>query len=125
MASPAVLSSPDHYWAQVGSQAWGFFHGDIPLALMPGKKLNDRLKAAFEEVALCDVDDRLNEIQVSTLVTGGRHDPIVPAEESIGIHKNIPNSSLLVLENSKHGAEGEDVAIFEDAVRRFFSKLAP
>ena len=122
--SPAVLSSTEHYWAQVGSQAWGFFHGDIPLALMPGKKLHDRLKAAFEEVALFDVDDRLNEIQVPTLVIGGRHDPIVPIEESIGIHKNIPNSSLLVLENSKHGAEGEDVAIFEDAVRRFFSKLA-
>jgi pimeloyl-ACP methyl ester carboxylesterase len=121
--SPAVLSSPDHYWAPVNPQAWGFFRGDMPLAIMPGNQLHDRLKAAFEEVVLFDVEDRLKEIQVPTLVVGGRHDPIVPVEESIAVHESIPNSSLLVLEHSGHGAQGEDEAIFKDTALRFLSQL--
>lgn len=72
---------------------------------MPGSQLHDRLKAAFEEAALFfDVEDQLKELQVPTLVMGGRNDPIVPLEESIAVHENIPNSSLLVLEHSGHGA---------------------
>lgn len=122
--SPAVVSSPDHYWAQVNPQAWGFFRGDIPLAIMPGDQLHDRLKAAFEEAVLFDVEDQLQEIQVPTLVVGGRNDPIVPVEESIAVHECIPNSSLLVLEHSGHGAEGTDEAIFREAVLRFLSQLA-
>jgi pimeloyl-ACP methyl ester carboxylesterase len=119
--SPAVLSSPDHCWAPVNPQAWAFFRGDIPLAMMPGDQLSDRLKAAFEEVALFfDVEDRLKEIQAPTLVVGGRHDPIVPVEESIAVHESIPNSSLLVLEHSGHGA---DVEVFHTAALRFLSQL--
>jgi proline iminopeptidase len=114
--SPAALSSPDHYWAPVNPQAWGFFRGDMPLAIMPGNQLHDRLKAAFEEATLFDVEDRLKEIQVPTLVIGGRHDPIVPVEESIAVHERIPSSSLLVLEHSGHGAQGADEAIFRDTV---------
>jgi proline iminopeptidase len=90
---------------------------------MPGNQLHDRLKAAFEEVTLFDVEDRLKEIQVPTLVVGGRHDPIVPVEESIAVHERIPSSSLLVLEQSGHGAQGADEAIFRDTVLRFLSQL--
>jgi proline iminopeptidase len=121
--SPAALSPPDHYWAQVSPQAWGFFRGDTPLAIMPGDQLPDRLKAAFEEAVLFEVEDRLKEIQVPTLVVAGRQDPIVPVEESIAIHESIPNSSLLVLEHSGHGAEGADEAIFRDKLLRFLSDL--
>jgi pimeloyl-ACP methyl ester carboxylesterase len=90
---------------------------------MPGDQLHDRLKAAFEEGPLFDVEDRLKEIQIPTLVVGGRLDPIVPLEESIAIHECIPNSSLLVLEHSGHGAEGADEAIFRDTVLDFLSQL--
>jgi proline iminopeptidase len=121
--SPAALSSTDHYWAPVNPQAWGFFRGDLPLAILPGNQLHDRLKAAFEEVVLFDVEDQLTEIQVPTLVVGGRHDPIVPVEESLAVHKRIPNSNLLVLEHSGHGAEGADEAIFRDTVLDFLSEL--
>jgi pimeloyl-ACP methyl ester carboxylesterase len=113
-----------HYWAPVNPQAWGFFRGDMPLAIMPGNQLHDRLKAAFEEVALFfDVEDRLKEIQAPTLVVGGRHDPIVPVEESIAVHESIPSSRLLVLEHSGHGAEGADVEVFHAAALRFLSQL--
>ena len=72
--------------------------------------------SSFEEATLFDVEDRLKEIQVPTLVIGGRHDPIVPVEESIAVHERIPGSSLLVLEQSGHGAQGADEAIFRDTV---------
>jgi proline iminopeptidase len=121
--SPAVLSSPDHYWAQVNPQAWGFFRGDAPLVIMPGDQLHGRLKAAFEEAVLFDVENRLKEIQAPTLVVGGRNDPIVPVEESIAIHECVPNSSLLVLEHSGHGAEGADEGIFRDTVLGFLLQL--
>jgi proline iminopeptidase len=122
--SPAVLlSSPDHYWAQVNPQAWGVFRGDTPLAIMPGDQLHDRLKAVFEEATLFEIEDRLNEIHVPTLVVGGRHDPIVPVEESIEVYERIPGSSMVVLEHSGHGAQGADEAIFKDTVLHFLSQL--
>ncbi len=121
--TPAALSSPDHYWAPVNPQAWGFFRGDISLIIMPGNQLHDRRKAAFEEAVLFDVEDRLKEIRVPTLIVGGRNDSMIPLEESIAVHESIPNSSLLVLENSGHGAEGADEDIFRDTVLSFLSKL--
>ena len=91
---------------------------------MPGSELHDRLKAAFEEAALFDVEDRLKEIQVPTLIVGGRNDQIVPLEENIAIHETIPGARLLVLEHSGHGAEGADEAIFRETVLRFLSELS-
>ena len=121
--SPAVLLSPDHFWTQVNPQAWGFFRDDMPLVIMPGDELHDRLKAAFEEATLFDIQERLKEIQAPTLVVGGRHDPLVPVEESIALHESIPGSSLLVLAHSGHGAQGDDEAIFRDTVLHFLSQL--
>lgn len=45
-------------------------------------------------------------------------------EESIEIHERIPNSSLLVLEHSRHGAEGADESIFKDTVLQFLLQMA-
>jgi pimeloyl-ACP methyl ester carboxylesterase len=90
---------------------------------LPGDRFHDRIKAAFEEATLFDVEDRLQEIRAPTLVIGGCNDPIVPLEESMAFHKGIPDSSMLVLEHSGHGAEGADEAIFRDTVLRFLSQL--
>jgi proline iminopeptidase len=121
---PVALAFPGYYWAPVNPQAWGLFCDDKPLAIMPGSELHDRLKAAFEEAALFDVEDRLKEIQVPTLIVGGRNDQIVPLEENIAIHETIPGARLLVLEHSGHGAEGADEAIFRETVLRFLSELS-
>jgi proline iminopeptidase len=120
---PAALSLPGYYWAAVNPNAWGLFQGDTPIAIMPGSQLRDRLKAAFEEVTFFNVEARLKEIKAPTLVVGGRNDPIVPLEESLAIHENIPNSRMLVLEHSGHGAEGADEAIFRESVMHFLSEL--
>jgi hypothetical protein len=45
------------------------------------------------------------------------------AGNRIAIHENITNSRLLLLENSGRGVEGEDEAIFLEAVFHFLSGL--
>jgi pimeloyl-ACP methyl ester carboxylesterase len=103
--------------------SWGLFRGVMPLAILPDNQLRDKLKAVFEEVTPFDVEERLKEIQVPTLVVGGRHDVIVPVEESIAIYKGIQNSNLLLLEHSGHGPEGADEDRFSDTVLHFLSEL--
>jgi len=120
---PTALPSSNHYWVQINPNAWALFHDDIPVAVIPGSQLRERLKAAFEEVEFFDVGDRLKEIQALTLVVGGRMDSIVPLEESIAIHEGIPNSRLLVLENSGHGPQNADKVIFKNTVLQFLSGL--
>lgn len=46
--------------------------------------------------------DRLHEIIVPTLILAGRHDWITPPEQSERIHARIPNSQLVVFEESGH-----------------------
>jgi len=40
------------------------------------------------------------------------------------IHEGIPNSELLVLENSGHGEAGVDVRVFRETALRFLAQLA-
>lgn len=122
--TPSALSSPDHYWVKINPQAWGFFRDEIPIAILPVSQLSSRVKAVFEESLLFDVEDQLEKIQVPTLVVGGRHDKIIPIEESITIHEGIPKSRLLVLENSGHDVESADEEIFRDTVIHFLASLS-
>jgi pimeloyl-ACP methyl ester carboxylesterase len=65
-----------------------------------GDQLHDRLKAAFEEATLYDVEDRLEEIQVPTLVVGGRQDPIDPPLDPTLV--NVPNNYLYFAQATRY-----------------------
>jgi proline iminopeptidase len=120
----AVVSSPEHYWLQLHSDLWAFFRGETPLFMMPTEHLHIRFQAACEEVVYFEVADRLKEIRVPVLVVCGRHDDLVSVKDCAGIHAGIPDSRLLVLEHSGHGADGADVETFHQAVLRFLAPLA-
>ncbi|WAH35917.1 alpha/beta fold hydrolase [Alicyclobacillus dauci] len=49
-----------------------------------------------------DSRTRLPEVTVPTLVIGGRYDELIPAAEAEFIHKQIPNSELVVIEEAGH-----------------------
>ncbi len=76
-------------------------------------------------------DDRLIEttpsIQIPTLLIYGRHDLIAPFEVGEWHLENINtptiDKELLILENSGHGAEGDDIHVFQDAVIDFINSL--
>ncbi|PLR87810.1 alpha/beta fold hydrolase [Bacillus sp. V33-4] len=73
-------------------------------------------KADFDIVA------DLNKISVPTLVTVGRHDWITPVECSELIAKTIPNSKLVIFENSGHSPQLEENEEYLNLVRHFLAK---
>jgi proline-specific peptidase len=68
-----------------------------------------------------DVTDRLGEIRVPTLITGGRHDEARPAHLAILAHR-ITNSDLVIFENSSHLAFIEEQASYLRAVDGFLAR---
>ena len=65
----------------------------------------------------------IDRLTVPTLLVYGRHDLIAPVEVGASILDEIGTSpedkNLVVLENSRHGAEGDDRLIFQNAVIDF------
>jgi pimeloyl-ACP methyl ester carboxylesterase len=66
-----------------------------------------------------DVRPRLAEITTPTLVLGGRHDWVTPYGESEIIAAGIPNSELVIFEESGHLPFVEEPDRFMQVVRRF------
>jgi proline iminopeptidase len=66
-----------------------------------------------------DVRPRLGEIPVPTLVLGGRHDWVTPCGESEIIASGIPDSELVIFEESGHLPFVEEQDRFVEVVRRF------
>ncbi|ULO09055.1 alpha/beta fold hydrolase [Paenibacillus sp. 19GGS1-52] len=69
--------------------------------------------------------DKLKTIQAPTLVLCGRHDWITPLEASEEIASEIPNSKLVVFENSGHSPQNEEREKFLGEVRQFLQQVAP
>jgi proline iminopeptidase len=64
-----------------------------------------------------DLTPRLGEISAPTLILVGRDDFICPPSQAKIMHEGIPNSELVVFENSGHFAHVEEPEAFFDAVR--------
>ena len=65
--------------------------------------------------------ERLGEIRVPTLITVGRHDEITPSCAET-MHAGIPDSRLIVFEESSHLAHVEEEARFLEVVRDFLDR---
>ena len=62
--------------------------------------------------------DRLGEIDVPTLITGGRHDEVTPACAET-LHRGIPKSEMHIFEHSAHLAHLEETERYLGVVRKF------
>lgn len=69
-----------------------------------------------------DIRDRLHEIKVPVLITVGRHDWITPVEASEELHGLLPNSELVIFENSGHSPQIEEHDAWFAAVTDFLRK---
>lgn len=69
-----------------------------------------------------DIRDRLHEITVPVLITVGRHDWITPVEASEELHALLPNSELVIFENSGHSPQIEEYEAWAATVERFLHK---
>jgi proline iminopeptidase len=65
------------------------------------------------------VMDRLDEIQVPTLVLAGRHDFLFPPEHQAILADRLPNAELVLIERAGHNPQTERTAEVIQAVRDF------
>jgi proline iminopeptidase len=68
-----------------------------------------------------DLKPKLPGITCPTLVTVGRHDWRTPVEASQTIADLIPNSRLVIFENSGHSPQLEEPELFQQVVRDFLA----
>ncbi len=68
-----------------------------------------------------DVTDRLGEIRVPTLVTGGRHDEARPAHLAV-LAEGIAGSDLVIFENSSHTAFIEEQVSYLGVIDKFLAR---
>ena len=71
-----------------------------------------------------DVRARLGELTIPTLVIGGRHDWVTPFPESELIAASVPNSELVIFEESGHLPFVEEQDRFMSIVRTFLGYVA-
>jgi proline iminopeptidase len=64
-----------------------------------------------------DLIPRLGEISAPTLILVGQDDFVCPPSRARIMHEGIPNSELVVLEESGHFAHAEEPEAFFEAVR--------
>jgi L-proline amide hydrolase len=69
-----------------------------------------------------DITERLDEIDVPTLLLSGRYDEATPLIVG-SIHERIPNSQWIVFEDSSHMPHVEQPVEFNATVRTFLSAI--
>jgi L-proline amide hydrolase len=68
-----------------------------------------------------DITDRLGQIEAPTLVFSGRYDEVTPATTE-AVHRGIPGSEYVVLEESSHTAQAEEPERTLELVRDFLAR---
>ena len=71
-----------------------------------------------------ELDGRLDQIEVPTLVLSGEDDQIVPVENSQRLAEDIPGSTLVIFENCGHLPQEECPNAFMSAVEEFITTLS-
>jgi L-proline amide hydrolase len=71
-----------------------------------------------------DISDRLGEIHVPTLIVSGRYDEVTPGTVEI-VHRGIPGSEWVLLEESSHMAQAEEPEGALGAIRDFLERVEP
>jgi pimeloyl-ACP methyl ester carboxylesterase len=70
-----------------------------------------------------DLDERLDELTLPTLVITGDDDRIVPTEQSLRLADELPNADLVVIPNCGHVPQEECPEAFMDAINKFTETL--
>ncbi len=71
--------------------------------------------------ALAAYEDRLSEIQASSLIVHGREDRVIPLGTSQRLLQVLPNAQLHVFGHCGHWTQLEHAAIFNRLVRDFLT----
>ena len=66
--------------------------------------------------------DRLGEVQSSTLILAGRHDPEAPLQCAEELQQGIPDADLVIFEQSGHFPFIEEATLFGQTVNAFLNQ---
>ncbi len=80
-----------------------------------------RMNFFAREVLVFGITEQLHSINVKTLILCGRHDVQCPVLFSIEMHEGIPESELVIFENSNHYPFLEEKKAFHEVVAGFLS----
>jgi L-proline amide hydrolase len=69
-----------------------------------------------------DISDRLDEIEVPTLITAGEHDEFTPVQAE-ALHAGIPGSELVTFENASHMQFVEEPERYCQLVAEFLDRV--
>ncbi len=69
-----------------------------------------------------DVRERLHELSIPVLITVGRYDWITPVAASEELHALLPNSELVIFENSGHSPQVEENDRWIATIRDFLAR---
>ena len=67
-----------------------------------------------------DIMDRLHEISVPTLLVGGSYDECRP-DHLANMHRRIPGSRLVIIENASHLCFAEQPEVFTKVITSFLA----
>jgi len=112
-----------HLWKLIEPLYFHTLDADLAERMM-GKTIFS-VKAAEASEAIVeewDLTSRLSEISTPTLILVGRDDFICPPSQAKIMHEGIPNSELVVFEDSGHAAHVEEPEAFFDAVRGWLQR---
>ncbi|HQF62004.1 MAG TPA: alpha/beta hydrolase [Anaerolineaceae bacterium] len=70
-----------------------------------------------------DLEDRLDQLTLPTLVITGDNDQIVPTADSIRLAGELPSAQLVVIQNAGHVPHEERPQEFLDAISAFLSTI--
>jgi proline iminopeptidase len=97
---------------------------EIANRLLENVIINISGDAAEGELEAYNMTPRLGEIQIPTLILVGRYDFICPPSQAEIMHDGIPNSELVIFENSGHFAYVEEPDAFFKTIREWVRKTA-
>ena len=83
--------------------------------------------AAGALLGMAERDDQtalLSQVACPTLILVGREDPITPVQDSEKMHREIPGSRLVVIENAAHVSNLERTEQFNEELVRFLNLLS-
>ena len=85
----------------------------------------EHLIASCIEMTEHDPNDYLHRIECPTLIIHGEHDPAVPLETGIKVHKAIPHSEMVVCEGSGHVPVARDPVKVNVMIHDFIDRERP
>jgi pimeloyl-ACP methyl ester carboxylesterase len=97
-----VFTGTPAEWLQLREGLWVLRVGGQPVMMVPFEI--ERAKLFAEEfVSSFEVQERLDDIRMPTLVAASLRDPVVPLDECERVHAGLHNSQLVTLESAGHG----------------------